>query len=150
MLKKSFVSVIALTLFLATAIAGAHSPPDNANVYFVNIADGDVVESPFKLVFGITPAGDSAKDKHNAGHYHLLVDVEQLPDMDEAIPIDAHHIHFDQVVLREEENGEITVAFMDPEAILKLVDQEEIGTLAKEVRSRLERVRQALGGIQAD
>ena len=95
MLKKSFVSVIALTLFLATAIAGAHSPPDNANVYFVNIADGDVVESPFKLGFGIkgfgiTPAGDSAKDKHNAGHYHLLVDVEQLPDMDEAIPIDAH------------------------------------------------------------
>jgi uncharacterized protein (DUF302 family) len=49
------------------------------------------------------------------------------------------------VVLREEENGEITVAFMDPEAVLKLVDREEIGTLAKEVRSRLERVRQALG-----
>lgn len=54
------------------------------------------------------------------------------------------------VVLREEENGKITVAFMDPEAVLKLVDREEIGTLAKEVRSRLERVRQALGGIQTD
>ncbi len=50
------------------------------------------------------------------------------------------------VVLREEEDGTITVAFMDPVAVLKLVDREEISTLANEVRSRLERVRDALKG----
>ena len=49
------------------------------------------------------------------------------------------------VVLREEENGMITVAFMDPQAVLKLVDRPEIATLAKDVRARLERVKQALG-----
>lgn len=49
------------------------------------------------------------------------------------------------VVLREEESDAVTVAFMDPVAVLKLVDQENIGALAKEVRMRLERVRQALG-----
>ena len=54
------------------------------------------------------------------------------------------------VVIREEEEGTITVAFMDPEAVLRLVGREEIETLAKEVRLRLERVRQALGGIQTD
>ena len=48
------------------------------------------------------------------------------------------------VVLREEQDGTITVAFMDPVAVLKLVDQDGIENLAMEVRSRLERVRQAL------
>ena len=50
------------------------------------------------------------------------------------------------VVIREEENGAITVAFMDPEAVLSLVNHEEVAELAKEVRSRLLRVRKALGG----
>ena len=48
------------------------------------------------------------------------------------------------VVVRQEENGGVTVAFMDPEAVLALVDKEEIAALAREVRSRLERVRDAL------
>jgi len=48
------------------------------------------------------------------------------------------------VVVREEDDGSITVAFMDPEAVLKLVNRDEIAELAKEVRSRLERVRDAL------
>jgi len=50
------------------------------------------------------------------------------------------------VVLREEDDGSITVAFMDPQAVLKLVNRDDIAHLALEVRSRLERVRQALGG----
>jgi len=48
------------------------------------------------------------------------------------------------VVVREEENGKITVAFMDPVAVLKLVDKLGIDELAKEVRGRLERVRDSL------
>ncbi len=48
------------------------------------------------------------------------------------------------VVVREEEDGSVTVAFMDPAAVLKLVNKPEIEQLAGEVRSRLERVRDAL------
>lgn len=48
------------------------------------------------------------------------------------------------VVVREEEDGKITVAFMDPSAVLKLVDKPGIEELAKEVRGRLERVRDGL------
>ena len=48
------------------------------------------------------------------------------------------------VVVREEEDGSKTVAFMDPVAVLKLVDKEGIDELANEVRTRLERVRDAL------
>jgi uncharacterized protein (DUF302 family) len=44
------------------------------------------------------------------------------------------------VVVREEEDGSVSVAFMDPAAVLGLVDKEGIETLAGEVRGRLQRV----------
>ena len=50
------------------------------------------------------------------------------------------------VLLREEEDGSITVGFMDPAAVLGLVEKEGVAGLAGEVRSRLERVRDALAG----
>lgn len=48
------------------------------------------------------------------------------------------------VVVREEEDGTTTVAFMDPSAVLSLVDNPEVATLAAEVRGRLEKVRDAI------
>jgi len=50
------------------------------------------------------------------------------------------------VVLREEDDGSITIGFMDPAAVLSLVEQEGVEVLAAEVRSRLERVRDAVAG----
>jgi uncharacterized protein (DUF302 family) len=44
------------------------------------------------------------------------------------------------VVVREEDDGSIWVGFMDPDAVLKLVDKPEVHALAKEVRARLQRV----------
>jgi uncharacterized protein (DUF302 family) len=48
------------------------------------------------------------------------------------------------VVVREDETGKVLVEFMDPNAVLDLVQKPEIGQLAAEVRQRLERVMQAL------
>ncbi len=101
MRKRYPVSIVTMILVLTTVAAGAHSPPDGAKVYFIGLEDGAVVKSPFKVQFGIkgfgiTPAGTTDRRKHTTGHHHLLVDVEQLPDLDEAIPRDSHHIHFDQ------------------------------------------------------
>ena len=50
------------------------------------------------------------------------------------------------VVVREEEDGGVTVAFMDPVAVLALVKRPEVGALAEEVRARLQRVRERLAG----
>ena len=45
------------------------------------------------------------------------------------------------VVVRQEENGQVAVGFMDPEAVLTLVDKDDIGELARDVRDRLQKVR---------
>jgi RNA polymerase-binding protein DksA len=49
------------------------------------------------------------------------------------------------VVVREEAGGEVTVAFMDPRAVLRLAGA-RLEEVATEARERLERVREALGG----
>jgi hypothetical protein len=90
-----------LLLLALTLPTLAHTPPEHARVFFVDLEDGAVVQSPFKVRFGIegfgiTPAGATGKIRHTAGHHHLLVDVDRLPDLDEPIPRDEHHIHFDR------------------------------------------------------
>lgn len=48
------------------------------------------------------------------------------------------------VVVREEDTGEMTVLFMDPAAVLELVDNPAIHELAEQVKGRLENVRNQL------
>jgi uncharacterized protein (DUF302 family) len=48
------------------------------------------------------------------------------------------------VVVREDETGKVLVEFMDPNAVLDLVNKPQISQLAAEVRQRLERVMRAL------
>lgn len=48
------------------------------------------------------------------------------------------------VVVREEDDGRITVGFMDPIAVMSLVDKSGVKELAGQVRAKLERVRDQL------
>ena len=48
------------------------------------------------------------------------------------------------VVVRQAPDGKIIVSFMDPEAVLSLVNRNDIDELGNEVRQRLEKVRDAL------
>jgi uncharacterized protein (DUF302 family) len=48
------------------------------------------------------------------------------------------------VIVRQDEDGTVVVGFMDPAAVLGLVQRKELEQLGNEVRSRLERVRDAL------
>ena len=48
------------------------------------------------------------------------------------------------VVVREEEDNTVTIAFMDPQAVLSLVQQPGIHDLATAVKAKLERVRERL------
>lgn len=50
------------------------------------------------------------------------------------------------VVVREEDDGSTTIAFMDPVAVLGLVDKPGVEQLAGEVRKRLQSVMDSLSG----
>ena len=101
MLKKYVLSITTLIMMLSVSLAQAHSPPPEAKIYFIGLTNGALVSSPLRLKFGIegfgiTPAGSKGKIRHTAGHHHLLLDLDDLPDMDEPIPHTANHIHFDK------------------------------------------------------
>lgn len=48
------------------------------------------------------------------------------------------------VVVREDEGGAVHVEFMDPDAVLQLVENPQVAQVAVEVRQRLDRVMQTL------
>ena len=101
MLKNYVVLTAALIMVFSIGLTQAHSPPPEAKIYFIGLKNGAVVSSPLELKFGIegfgiTPAGSKGRIRHTAGHHHLLLDLDDLPDMDEPIPHTANHIHFDK------------------------------------------------------
>lgn len=58
--------------------------------------------------------------------------IEADPDIGLLLPCN--------VVVREEADASITIAFMDPSAVLQLVDKPEVHTLAQEVLELLQKV----------
>lgn len=64
--------------------------------------------------------------------------IEADPDIGLLLPCN--------VVVREEASGDVTVAFMDPEAVLRLVDKPEVHAIGKQVRALLQRVCDSLKG----
>jgi hypothetical protein len=78
--------------------AGDHVPqksPAGAKVYIVNLKDGGTYDKKVKVVFGLSgmgicPAGITASGQPipDTGHHHLLVDVDQLPPLDQPLPAD--------------------------------------------------------------
>lgn len=58
--------------------------------------------------------------------------IEADPDIGLLLPCN--------VVVREEIDGSVTLAFMDPEAVLKLVDKVEVTAIGAEVRALLQKV----------
>jgi len=96
------IALLAVSLpFLPEAQAesgGGERTPSapGATVAFANLADGDVVPPGFTVRFsisgmGIAPAGSAIE---NTGHFHLLIDLPQLPDLSQPLPANEHIVHF--------------------------------------------------------
>jgi uncharacterized protein (DUF302 family) len=83
----------------------------------------DIDRLPYRILGACNPA---------LAHQALSAD----PDIGLLLPCN--------VVVRQQEDGNVTIAFMDPAAVLQLVDKEGVAELADTVRSKLMRVRDAL------
>lgn len=82
-------------LFIISTIFATFSISANPKVYFINLEDGDRVESPFLIQFGLSGMGiaPAGTDRSNTGHHHLLINVDDI-DLSKPIPSSSNHIHF--------------------------------------------------------
>ena len=70
--------------------------PDNAEVYFIAPADGEQIAAPVTIKFGLkgmggAPAGVARED---TGHHHLIINLEELPDLTMPLPASDQVRHF--------------------------------------------------------
>ena len=66
-----------------------------SKVYFINLKDGDRVENPIFIQFGLSGKGvaPAGVNNENTGHHHLLIDVKAI-DFSKPIPSSKNHLHF--------------------------------------------------------
>jgi hypothetical protein len=94
------IAFFLLMLLSSATIAGAGETPApaDAKAYFINLKDGDRVISPLVIRFGLSGMGiaPSGTEAPNTGHHHLFIDAPVLEGdaLNEAIPVDEHHVHF--------------------------------------------------------
>ena len=72
-------------IFVACSVTFSVSA--DSKVYFINLEDGDRVESPFLIQFGLSNMGvaPAGTDRKNTGHHHLLINVNDI-DLTKPIP----------------------------------------------------------------
>ena len=97
-------AIVAFGLILAGPLGAEETPsPEGAQVYFVNIADGDTVASPVTVIFGLRGMGvaPAGTERENTGHHHLLIDRPPLGQGEDgadeliySLPSDENHRHF--------------------------------------------------------
>ena len=82
-------------LSIISTIFATFSINANPKVYFINLEDGDRLESPFLIQFGLSGMGiaPAGTYRSNTGHHHLLINVDDI-DLSKPIPSSSNHIHF--------------------------------------------------------
>lgn len=106
-----------LTMVFCGLLLSSGARAADATVYIISPVHGEVVNSPVLVRFGLRGMGvaPAGVDLANTGHHHLLIDVEELPALDQPVPADTKHIHFGKgqtEVEIELEPGEHTLQLM--------------------------------------
>ena len=103
MKKLLLTSAVILLGLNNVALAGETPSASGAQQYFVNLADGDTVTAPFKVVFGLSGMGvaSAGVEMANTGHHHILIDRAPLgmgedgaEELEDGIISDENHLHF--------------------------------------------------------
>ena len=92
------VLVLALWVTMTPAIAAnqiSHAP-ESANAYILEPQNNAKVDQTFAVKFGLSGMGvaPAGVDVENTGHHHLLIDMEELPELDQPLPKSDRLLHF--------------------------------------------------------
>ncbi|WP_308367871.1 MULTISPECIES: DUF4399 domain-containing protein [unclassified Microbulbifer] len=70
--------------------------PEGAEVYIISPKDGEKVGETFTVRFGLSGMGvaPAGVNKADTGHHHLLIDLEEIPDLSKPLPSSDKVIHF--------------------------------------------------------
>lgn len=98
-----FFAAAFLLMSTANAQMPRQSAPENAQLYFVSPAHGEIVTSPVKVKFGLQNMGvapalafqdaGSMTQFPNTGHHHIVIDAP-LPPLDQPVPANDNYVHF--------------------------------------------------------
>lgn len=113
MLKMQPIAVVmALTLGLSgAAFAHNHSSdkdkesdssrseaPADAKAYIISPKDGEQVGETFTVTFGLKGMGvaPAGVDQKHTGHHHLMIDMDEMPPLDQPLGADVTHFGMGQ------------------------------------------------------
>jgi len=96
---RYLLALFLMCLFSASTILADGGPTPSApgaSIGFANLEDGDTVPPGYTVRFsisgmGVAPAGSNIP---NTGHFHLLIDLDALPPLDQPLPANEHIVHF--------------------------------------------------------
>lgn len=96
MKTKIYLCILILGFIFLPSSQAEDAKAPAASVYIISPANGEVVNSPVLVKFGLRGMGvaPAGVERENTGHHHLLIDVDNLPDADKPIPADDQHKHF--------------------------------------------------------
>jgi|TARA_B100001123_G_scaffold435966_1_gene565441 hypothetical protein len=98
-LKRTLPTCLVISILLVTGCpllyAGETPSVEGTQVYFINLKDGDQVQSPFLVQLGLTEQmglAPAAADWPDTGHHHLVIDTP-TPNPNKSIPKGENYIH---------------------------------------------------------
>ncbi|WP_225314998.1 DUF4399 domain-containing protein [Marinobacter confluentis] len=95
-MKMTLLSALLIAPISAFAQDMSSAAPDNAEVYFIEPADGATVEGTFRVAFGLRNMGvaPAGVERDKTGHHHLLINTDVPSDMSKPLPATDQVKHF--------------------------------------------------------
>jgi hypothetical protein len=93
-LSVALCGALVAGLFPTATLAERTAAPEGAKVYIISPKDGETVPQTFKVQFGLSGMGvaPAGADLPKTGHHHLLIDLAELPPLDQ--PLGKEIMHF--------------------------------------------------------
>lgn len=95
---KILLTIFALFSLMTSPLANdlVSKSPSDATLYIIEPIDGTTVSKTFKVIFGLSgmgvaPAGTNIE---NTGHHHILIDMDNPPDLTKPLPATDQIRHF--------------------------------------------------------